>query len=112
MAGYLASPRGLILPPWAPRSPVIAKSSSPGGAEPDGSCSLPGSYSLRSRQWQGKGAGTTGKDGGRRRDDDPGFVVHALRLFPAEMGERTTIKMAADHAPSAATPAGERSPFF
>lgn len=49
MAGYLAFPCGLILPPWATRSPVIAKSPSPGGAEPDGSCSLPGSYSLFGR---------------------------------------------------------------
>lgn len=41
----------------------------PGAAEPDGSCSLPDSYYFRSRQWKGKGAGTTSKDGGRRRGE-------------------------------------------
>ncbi|KAL4835989.1 hypothetical protein H8958_009548 [Nasalis larvatus] len=66
------------------------------GARPDGSCSLPAPvYHLQSRQWKGMGRGH------RQRwrlqgwgDGDTGCVVQAPSLFPAEIRERTTVKMA------------------
>lgn len=61
MAGYLGAPRRLILTPWVSHPPVTSKSPSfPVAQSPTGVAVFPAPlYYLRSRQWKGKGAGTT-----------------------------------------------------
>ena len=62
-AGNLASHGRLTIPPWH-LARLYYRNSPPLGAKLDGSCSLPVSLLLSStRQWQGKGAGSTRKDG-------------------------------------------------
>lgn len=76
MAGYLASPRRLILPPWAPRLPVISKSPLPVAQSLTGVAVFPPPlHYLWSRQWKGKGAGTIEKDEGRGEGETATWVL-------------------------------------